>query len=533
MEKYNYRSSIFKQLKKRNTRESSFKDIIKYSNKLLESVDYLQKANVPKILQTAVSEETISDDKYKIMYDNSRKELAECLIKTSSLAEQVIKLKDSLDEKNITITKQKSELEKAIVNLESERELCATLKAEMVNLKKILQDKADEFDALNITYSSIDNRKNDLEHENRKLQEQLLRFKEMGRKSSSSESFESVFSLNTSTGSGKSPQKFEKTEAEAKLLCTKLNFDASHFCPDVVLPANVKFEFEAHNREVNAVLWFPDSSFLFTGGADRRVKLWEMCDTDVKLIKSVCDCNMSVMSLDIDSEASLLVCASLDFASRIWTTSDFTLRHTLTGHSGKVTSSKFLKDSHKVVSGSADQSLKLWDVRRRVCTATYLSQSPVNDVISKDSNLIVSGHFDNKIRLWDMRSNSESSSFQCSGMATSLDAYSKNRNHVLVSELGSNSVKLFDLRTGKESLVMTSKDFVVGCNWTRAKFSPDGKYCCCGSKNGSVFVWDTSNGALVRELKAHKGNVISCSWSICGSHLATSDSDRKCIIWSK
>lgn len=524
------------QLKKRNTKESGFKEIVKYSNKLLETVDYLQKASVSKCLQTAKSEENVMDDsKYKVMYDNARKELAECLAKNSSLAEQVITLKDTLDEKNLLVAKQKNELEKALSSLESEHELCVTLKAELVNVKKILQDKADEFDALNITYSSIDNRKNDLELENRKLQEQLLRFKEMGRKSSSSESFESVFSLNTSTGSGKSLQKFEKTETvhETNILTTRLNFDASHFCPDVILPAKVKFEFVAHNTEVNAVLWFPDSAFLFTAGADRRVKLWEMGDTDIKLIKSVCDCNMSVMSLDIDSESRLLVCASLDFASRIWTTSDFTLRHTLTGHSGKVTSSKFLKDTHKVVSGSADQSLKLWDFRRRVCTATYETQSPVSDVISKDSNIIISGHWDNKIRLWDMRTKSETSHFLSSGLTTSLDVSSKNRNQILISEQGSNSLKLFDLRTGKESLVMTGKDFAVGCNWTRAKFSPDGKYCCCGSKNGSVFLWNTANGALVRELKAHKSNVISCSWSICGSYLATCDSDRKCILWSK
>ena len=39
---------------------------------------------------------------------------------------------------------------------------------------------------------------------------------------------------------------------------------------------------------------------------------------------------------------------------------------TLTGHSGKVLSAKFLGDN-KVVSGSYDRTLKVWDLHSRAC----------------------------------------------------------------------------------------------------------------------------------------------------------------------
>ena len=47
--------------------------------------------------------------------------------------------------------------------------------------------------------------------------------------------------------------------------------------------------------------------------------------------------------------------------------SNFSLQHTLTGHSGKVLAAKFLGEPNKVVSGSHDRTLKLWDLRSKTC----------------------------------------------------------------------------------------------------------------------------------------------------------------------
>ena len=43
------------------------------------------------------------------------------------------------------------------------------------------------------------------------------------------------------------------------------------------------------------------------------------------------------------------------------------LQHTLTGHSGKVLAAKFLGEPQKVVSGSHDRTLKIWDLRNKAC----------------------------------------------------------------------------------------------------------------------------------------------------------------------
>lgn len=45
----------------------------------------------------------------------------------------------------------------------------------------------------------------------------------------------------------------------------------------------------------------------------------------------------------------------------------FASQHTLTGHSGKVLAAKFLCDTSKVVTGSHDRTLKVWDLHSRAC----------------------------------------------------------------------------------------------------------------------------------------------------------------------
>ena len=71
---------------------------------------------------------------------------------------------------------------------------------------------------------------------------------------------------------------------------------------------------------------------------------------------------------------------------------DQRLRHTLTGHSGKVLSAKFMGDNNKIVSASYDRTIKIWDLRSKSCVNTKFAGSSCNDIVCSESN-IISGHF--------------------------------------------------------------------------------------------------------------------------------------------
>ncbi|MBN3271245.1 A16L1 protein, partial [Polyodon spathula] len=153
-------------------------------------------------------------------------------------------------------------------------------------------------------------------------------------------------------------------------------------CSEVRVPTTALHVFDAHDGEVNAVRFSPGSRLLATGGMDRRVKLWEIVSGRCELKGALTGSNAGITSIEFDSAGSYLLAASNDFASRIWTVDDFRLRHTLTGHSGKVLSARFLLDNARIVSGSHDRTLKLWDLRSKVYSghsgvsvSLYVSQS--------------------------------------------------------------------------------------------------------------------------------------------------------------
>ncbi|KAM9085575.1 autophagy-related protein 16-1 isoform 4-T4 [Megaptera novaeangliae] len=174
---------------------------------------------------------------------------------------------------------------------------------------------------------------------------------------------------------------------------------------EVRVPTTAVCVFDAHDGEVNAVQFSPGSRLLATGGMDRRVKLWEVVGDKCEFKGSLSGSNAGITSIEFDSAGSYLLAASNDFASRIWTVDDYRLRHTLTGHSGKVLSAKFLLDNARIVSGSHDRTLKLWDLRSKVCIKTVFAGSSCNDIVCTEQ-CVMSGHFDKKIRFWDIRAQS-------------------------------------------------------------------------------------------------------------------------------
>ncbi|KYM98728.1 Autophagy-related protein 16-1 [Cyphomyrmex costatus] len=164
---------------------------------------------------------------------------------------------------------------------------------------------------------------------------------------------------------------------------------------------------------------------------------------------------------------------------------------------------KFLGEPSKVVTGSYDRTLKIWDLRSKACIETKFAGSSCNDLVTSDGagSTIISGHFDQRIRFWDTRAESSSNDILLEGKVTSLDL-SRDANYLL-SCVRDDTVKLIDLRMKKIVGSFSADGFKVGFDWTRAAFSPDGQYIAVGSADGSVFIWSIVTNAIETILKEH------------------------------
>ncbi|XP_063123520.1 autophagy-related protein 16-1 isoform X4 [Rattus norvegicus] len=300
---------------------------------------------------------------------------------------------------------------------------------------------------------------------------------------------------------------------------------------DVRVPTTASYVFDAHDGEVNAVQFSPGSRLLATGGMDRRVKLWEAFGDKCEFKGSLSGSNAGITSIEFDSAGAYLLAASNDFASRIWTVDDYRLRHTLTGHSGKVLSAKFLLDNARIVSGSHDRTLKLWDLRSKVCIKTVFAGSSCNDIVCTEQ-CVMSGHFDKKIRFWDIRSESVVREMELLGKITALDLNPERTE--LLSCSRDDLLKIIDLRTNAIKQSFSAPGFKCGSDWTRVVFSPDGSYVAAGSADGSLYVWSVLTGKVEKVLsKQHSSSINAVAWAPSGLHVVSVDKGSRAVLWAQ
>ena len=110
-----------------------------------------------------------------------------------------------------------------------------------------------------------------------------------------------------------------------------------------------------------------------------------------------------VSSVAFSSDGTRIVSGSYDKSVRIWNASTGALLTTLNGHTDYITSVTFSSDGTRIVSGSWDKSVRIWDASMSALLTTL--NGHIDDVssvaFSSDGTRIVSGSLDKSVRIWD------------------------------------------------------------------------------------------------------------------------------------
>ncbi|XP_071387498.1 autophagy-related protein 16-1 isoform X3 [Centroberyx affinis] len=574
-----WKRHIAEQLKHRDrVQRHAFEEIIHQYNRLLEKSDLqavlseryqTEKYDVQRGHETSSGADSSRSDALQQemaqMRIKHQEELTELHKKRGELAQSVIELNNQIQQKDKEIQSNEAkmlEYQQQISSLEGD---CRELRSFLQDLERANQTLKDEYDALQITFSALEeklrrttednqelvsrwmaekaqeaNRLNaenekDCRRRQAKLQKELADAAKEPLPIDPDDDIE-VLAEDAGKGAGEvSPNRplsrTPRRRPANSFSSSPENAEApSGVCAEVRVPSTALHVFEAHDGEVNAVRFSPGSRLLATGGMDRRVKLWEVVSGHCEPKGALTGSNAGITSIEFDSAGSYLLAASNDFASRIWTVDDYRLRHTLTGHSGKVLSARFLLDNARIVSGSYDRTLKLWDLRSKVCMKTVFAGSSCNDIVCTEQ-CVMSGHFDKKVRFWDIRAESIVRELELLGRVTSLDL-NHDRTELLTCSRD-DLLKIIDLRTNAVRQTFSAQGFKCGADWTRVTFSPDGSYVAGGSADGTLYVWNVLTGKVDRTLDKNHGSAInSVSWSPSGAFVVSVEKGSKAVLWS-
>ena len=130
----------------------------------------------------------------------------------------------------------------------------------------------------------------------------------------------------------------------------------------------------------------------------QQVNYWKL----MTCLRSLEGHSGEVNSVAISPDAKTFVSGSDDETIKVWEMHTGTLLRTLRGHSAWVTSLAISPDSKTVVSGSDDKSIKVWEMHTGNLLRTLKGHSGwVNSIaISPDGKTVVSGSRDATIKLW-------------------------------------------------------------------------------------------------------------------------------------
>jgi WD40 repeat protein len=204
----------------------------------------------------------------------------------------------------------------------------------------------------------------------------------------------------------------------------------------------------------------------------------------------------------------------------------------LTGHRGEVQSVAFSPDGRRLVTGSADSTVRVWDALtgRAVGNPLIGHRDDVDSVaFSPDGRRLASGSNDHTVRLWNLDTSQPVGDPLTGHTADVTSLAFRPDGHRLASGGDDHTARLWDADTGQPvgDPLAGHTDEV-----TALAFSPDGHRLGSGSWDNTVQLWDADTGRRLGDpLAEHFAPVKDVAFSPDGNRLASAAFDATIRIW--
>jgi WD40 repeat protein len=219
-------------------------------------------------------------------------------------------------------------------------------------------------------------------------------------------------------------------------------------------------------------------------------------------------------------DGARIVSGSEDMTIKIWDAESAMCVNTFRGHkNGTICLSSY---EHRIVSGSADGSIRIWDDESGQCLRTINTYSSVWSLQVLD-NKLYAGCVDTSIRVFDVNTGQVLSTFRGhTAPVRSLQVARSLGETVVMSGSYDRTIKMWDLN-GRCLNTIRAHTHKVNC------LQFDGTTLVSGSHDTLVKVWDMS-GQCLHTLQGHD-NMIHCL-QFKGNQLFTGSSDTTIRMWN-
>ncbi len=230
-----------------------------------------------------------------------------------------------------------------------------------------------------------------------------------------------------------------------------------------------------------------------------------------------------VYSIVVSPDSRYVVSGSHDNTARVWelATGQEVVRMT---HDNLVETVAISPDSRYVVSGSKDNTARVWELTTGKEQARMTHEEMVNTVaVSPDSRYVVSGSSDNTARIWELTTGKEIARMTHNKLVEIVAVSPDSRD--VMSGSWDNTARVWELATGKEIARMTHDEWV---NIVAA--SPNNHYVVSGSDDNTARVWELTTGKEVARM-THDQRVRTVAVSPDSRYVVSGSHDNTARVW--
>lgn len=238
----------------------------------------------------------------------------------------------------------------------------------------------------------------------------------------------------------------------------------------------------------------------------------------------------TVWSVAYDPKGAVLASGSADQKIRLWPLAEGGVSRQLSGHKGYISALDFSADGKFLASVSGDQSVRLWQNGRTTKVLSHAGSEVSAVSFTRDSQRLISGSENSMLHLWDVDSgrlqqslNDHKSGVLAIDISPFGDEFASSdaTGNVLVWKLGKAREKP---RRKLRILAHNGMAYDV-------KYASDGQQLFTAGADGLVNRWHGS-GAQAGVLAGHRNGVTSLAVHRNGEWLLSGGRDRSVRVWN-
>lgn len=238
----------------------------------------------------------------------------------------------------------------------------------------------------------------------------------------------------------------------------------------------------------------------------------------------------AVWSAAIDESGQRVLTGSADFSVKLWDATTGTDLETFP-HKHVVKAVDFSPKSDQFLSAGLEKKAHVFDLNTKTCISTFEHSCPVSKAVWLSETTFATGGYDGILRIWDKRDANKTSkelNFDHPAKKGIVDIeFVENQNSLVIS-LG-RKVVLTDLRSEKPKLA-----FDVPFDVEAASLSPNGRKIVAGGSDLWVHLYDISSFDDAKEISVHKGHhgpIFCVRWETNGTCIASGSEDGTIRLW--